>query len=184
MRIATFARCAALLACTCASPASAQAPDNPLSAHARFMYSGIKLWLLGAAEKMPAEYYSFEPTEEVRTFGQMIGHVADGQYRFCSIVIGEKNPTPNIEATKTGKTDLIAALKAAFVYCDRAYDGLTDATATDMLKVGPGMPKLGVLTVNNLHSTLHYGNLITYLRLKHIVPPSSDPAYLPQPPKK
>ena len=173
-----------ILAGVLLAPAGALAQDNPLSSHARYMYSGLKLFLIGAAEKMPEEHYGFKPTPEVRSFGQVLGHAADAQYRFCSIALGEKNPAPNIEQTRTSKADLMAALKEAVAYCDRAYNGLTDAAATEMLKLGPGMPKLGVLTVNSLHTTLHYGNLVTYMRMKNVVPPSSDPAYMPPPPKK
>jgi uncharacterized damage-inducible protein DinB len=160
-----------------AAPAAAQTQDNPLSSHNRMMYYGLKVWLVAAAEKMPEAHFGFKPTPDVRSFGQLIGHVADGQYRFCSLALAEKNPGLNIEKTQSTKADLIGALKDALSYCDRAYDGMTDATASEMIKVGPGMPKLGVLTVNNLHSTLHYGNIVTYLRLKNVVPPSSDPVF-------
>jgi uncharacterized damage-inducible protein DinB len=130
---------------------------------------------------VPEENYSFKPTEVVRRFGQIAGHVADAQYIFCSVALGEKNPTPNIEKTKTSKADLIAALKDAFAYCDKAYDSMTDASATQTVKfIGGDTPKLGVLSANNLHTTEHYGNLITYMRMKNIVPPTSDPEFMQQ----
>lgn len=184
MSAASLRRPALLLAALLALAAPAAAQDNPLSTHNRYMYSGLKLWVVTAAEKMPEEHYGFRPAPDVRSFGELIGHAADGQYRFCSLVLGEKNPALNIEKTKTSKADLVAALKAAASYCDRAYDAMTDASGVEILPMGGGMPKLGVLTVNNLHTSLHYGNLITYLRMKGVVPPSSDPAYLPQPPKR
>ncbi len=100
---------------------------------------------------------------------------------FCSVVLGEKNPAPKVEKTKTSKADLIAALKESFAYCDRAYDGMTDATAPQMVKMmGRDMPKLGVLNVNNTHTTEHYGNLVTYLRMNNVVPPTSDPDFMQQ----
>jgi uncharacterized damage-inducible protein DinB len=133
---------------------------------------------------MPEENYSFKPTDAVRNFGQIIGHVADAQYMFCSIALGDKNPAPKIEQTKTSKADLIAALKDAFAYCDKAYDGMTDASATQMVPLfGGDTPKLGVLTVNNVHTIEHYGNLVTYLRMKNIVPPTSEPGFMAQPKK-
>jgi uncharacterized damage-inducible protein DinB len=162
------------------------APDNPLSAWNKKAYGRVKDILLRSAEKVPEENYNFKPTDAVRSFGQIIGHLADAQYLFCSIELGEKNPAPKIEQSKTSKADLIAALKDAFVYCDKAYDGMTDASATQMVKLfGNDAPKLAVLTVNNMHNMEHYGNLVTYMRLKNIVPPSSEPR--PQPeaqPKK
>ncbi len=164
--------------------AAAPSPDNPLSTFNKHVYGHVKDILLRSAEKMPEENYSFRPTDTVRTFGQIVGHVADAQYLFCSIALGEKNPAPKVEQTKTSKADLIAALKEAFGYCDKSYDGMTDASATQMVKLfGSDAPKLGVLTVNNMHNMEHYGNLVTYMRMKNIVPPSSEPASQPQPKK-
>jgi len=158
--------------------------DNPFSAYNKVVYGGVKTILLRSAEKMPEENYNFKPTDAVRSFSQVVGHVADAQYLFCSIALGEKNPAPKIEQTKTSKADLIAALKDAFAYCDKAYDAMTDASATQMVKLfGGDTPKLGVLTVNNMHAVEHYGNLVTYMRLKNIVPPTSEPGFQPQPKK-
>jgi uncharacterized damage-inducible protein DinB len=173
----------AILLCLCllAPVGAAMAQGNPLSSHNRTIYAGIKGILLRSAEKMPAENYNFKPTDAVRSYGQILGHVADAQYLFCSIALGEKNPVPKIEQNKTSKADLIAALKDAFAYCDKAYDGMTDASATQMVTLfGDDAPKLGVLTVNNLHSVEHYGNLVTYMRMKNIVPPTSEPGFMPQ----
>ena len=166
-------------------PPAAASPDNPLTANTRMMYGVIsQRMLLAAAEKMPEEHYSFKPTDAVRSYGQIIGHVADLQYMHCSVVLGEKNPALKIEQTRTAKADLIAALRQAVAYCDKAYGGMTDALAVEMIGVsGREMPKLGMLTVNLTHSSLHYGNLVTYMRLKNIVPPSSEPDFM-KPPKK
>lgn len=156
-------------------------PANPFTAHTRFNYWGGKAVLLRTAEQVPEEYYSFRPTDAVRSFGQILGHVADAQYNFCSIARGEKNPTPNIEKTKTSKADLIAALHDAFAYCDKAYEGMTDSSGSEMVKLmGFDIPKLGALIANNQHVSEHYGNLVTYMRLKNIVPPSSDPVFMRQ----
>lgn len=153
---------------------------NALSAHNRMLYAGVKATLLRSAEKMPEESYNFKPTDAVRSYGQLIGHIAESQYFFCSAALGEKNPARKIEQTKTAKADLVTALKEAFAYCDRAYDGMTDATATQMVKLfGGDTPKFSVLNVNNVHSALHYGNLVTYMRMKNIVPPSSEPGAAP-----
>jgi uncharacterized damage-inducible protein DinB len=175
----------ASLICLLSPAAVTLAQDNPFSAHSRHMYLGVKTLLLRSAEKMPEENYGFKPTESVRTFGQILGHAADAQYLFCSVALGEKNPALKIEQTKTSKADLIAALKDAFAYCDKAYDGMTDASGRDTVKLfRQDMPKLGVLAVNTLHSTEHYGNLIVYLRMKNLVPPSSEPGFQVEPPKK
>jgi len=163
---------------------TAPSPDNLLSTFNKYAYGRLKDILLRSAEKMPEENYSFKPTDTVRSYRQIVGHVADAQYLFCSIALGEKNPAPKVEQTKTSKADLVAALKEAFAYCDKAYDGMTDASATQMVKLfGNDAPKLGVLTVNNMHSMEHYGNLVTYMRLKNIVPPTSEQAPAAQPKK-
>jgi uncharacterized damage-inducible protein DinB len=179
MRTLTLLICllAAVAVAVAQDKPAATAQDNPLSAYNKVVYSGVKGILLRSAEKMPEENYSFKPTDAVRSFGQILGHVADSQYGFCSVVLGEKNPAPKIEQTKTSKADLIAALKDAFAYCDKAYDGMTDASGTQMVKFfgGNDAPKMGVLTVNSMHTVEHYGNLVTYLRMKNIVPPTSEP---------
>lgn len=172
----------ALVVCFLASAAVALAQENPLSTFNRGVYAGLKGILLLSVEKMPEESYSFKPTDSVRSYGQILGHVADSQYLFCSLVLGEKNPAPKIEQTKTSKADLTAALKDAFAYCDRAYDGMTDASATQVVTLfGGDTPKLGALSVNHMHTLLHYGNLITYMRMKNIVPPTSEPEFMPRP---
>jgi uncharacterized damage-inducible protein DinB len=170
-----------LLICLLAPAAVAMADGNPISAHTKGVYGGLKKILLRAAEKVPQEDYNFKPTEAVRSYGQIIGHLADSQYNFCSVALGEKAPALNIEKTKTSKADLIAALKDSFTYCDKAYDGMTDASGSQMVKfMGGDTPKLGVLMINGMHSTEHYGNLVTYMRLKNIVPPTSDPEFMKQ----
>src|SRR5713101_4708447 len=168
-----------------APAAVAFSQDNPFSAYNKVVYGGVKTILLRSAEKMPEENYNFKPTDAVRSFSQVVGHLADAQYLFCSIALGEKNPAPNIEHTKTSKGDLIAALNTAFAYCDKAYDGMTDATAVQTIKLfGNDAPRLSALTVNNMHDLEHYGNLATYMRMKNIVPPSSEQQQAPAQPAK
>lgn len=167
-----------LLICVCLLvPMVAWSQENPLSTFTKRVYGFQKGILIRSAEKMPEENYSFKPADSVRSYGQLIGHLADGQYEFCSVALGEKNPEPNVEKTKTSKADLIAALKTAFAYCDKAYDGMTDAAGSQLVKMfGNESPKLGVLNFNNVHNWEHYGNLVTYMRIKGIVPPSSEQA--------
>lgn len=166
-------------------PAAAAPTANPLSAHQKAIYRGVKAMLLRSAEKMPEESYGFRPTEAVRTFGQIVGHAADAQYLFCSRALGEKGPAPKIEQTRTSKAELVAALKEAIAYCDKAYDGMTDAAATETIKfMGGDAPRIAALNVNSLHSVEHYGNLVVYLRMKNLVPPSSEPGFMEEMRKK
>ena len=181
-----FHLCAPLVALTLASATAALAqppaappaapPANPLSAGEKTVYAYASGMVIRSAEKMPEENYGFKATPDVRSFGQLIGHVADAQYMFCSTVLGEKAPALAIEKNKTAKADLVQALKDAVTYCNKAYDGMTDASASQTVKFfGGDQAKLTVLSFNNVHTTEHYGNIITYLRLKGIVPPSSEP---------
>jgi len=166
-----------LLILYCASLAIVQAQDfTSVAGGTKAYYSQVKNNILRSAEKMPEVNYSFKPTPEVRSFGQLVGHVADATYTFCSAVLGEKAPVSGIEKGKSGKADLTAALKGAFGYCDKVYDGFTDASAGDTVKFfGGERSKLNVLEFNTMHDWEHYGNMVTYLRLKGIVPPSSEP---------
>lgn len=149
--------------------------SDPLSGGIKGIYNITKNNVARAAEKMPEENYAFQPTPEVRSFGQIIGHVADAQYLFCSATMGETNPAPGIEKSKTTKADLVKALNDAFTYCDKAYNAMTDAHAADMVKFfGRDQTKLAVLAFNSAHNMEHYGNLVTYMRIKGLVPPTSE----------
>ena len=155
-----------------AAGACALQAQNPLSTELKGGYTGIKNNLLKMAEKMPEENYSFKPTPDIRTFGQLVGHIADSQMRGCSAINGE--PKQAGAASKTSKADLEAALKASFDECDKAYDSLTDDSAAKMIKLGQReSTKLGALARNVIHDNEEYGYMSVYLRLKGIVPPSS-----------
>jgi uncharacterized damage-inducible protein DinB len=174
-----------ILLCLLALPAFSQekqSSDNPFSTINKRGYERTKGILLRSAEKMPEENYSFKPVDTVRTYGQIIGHLADAQYLFCSTASGAKNPDLKIEKTKTSKADLVAALKDGFAYCDKVYDAMTDAAATQTVKFfGNDVPKFAVLSVNIGHNMEHYGNLVTYMRIKGIVPPTSEQGQTPAP---
>lgn len=159
--------------------AAALAQESPITTHQKHVFGGLKKIVLRSAEIVPEEHYAFKPAESVRTFGQIVGHIADAQYFMCSSVLGRKNPSLKIEQTMTTKAELIAALKEAFAYCDQAYEGLTDVSGAVLVKsMGGEKPKLGILTINIAHATEHYGNLVTYMRMKNIVPPTSEPAFM------
>jgi uncharacterized damage-inducible protein DinB len=166
----------AIVLSLCATCSLAQSSDNPISAAVKAQYTNAKTNLLKAAEKMPEESYAFRPVDDVRTFGQIVAHVANANYMFCSAALGEQSPnTENIEKTKTAKADLVQALTASFEYCDKAYNSLTDVTAAEKVKVFRGeQARIGALTLNNMHDYEHYGNIVTYMRMKNIVPPSSE----------
>jgi uncharacterized damage-inducible protein DinB len=151
------------------------APSNPITASEKGFYTLVSGDVIAAAEKMPEQNYSFKPTPEVRSFGQLVGHVADAQYGFCSTATGEPNPMKDIEKTKTSKADLVTALKDAVAYCNKAFAGMTDAQGSQTVKMMHyDVARLTVLSVNTAHTDEHYGNMVTYLRIKGIIPPSSE----------
>jgi len=160
-----------------ATPAAAQSTTPGAVATASAVWSSTIAYIIKSAEQMPEASYSFRPTPEVRTFGQLIGHVAGAQYVYCSAALNDKPASEgDIEKTKTSKADLIAAIKASTDYCRRAY-GQPDAAAQGMTKVfGEDHTRLYALFGNASHDAEHYGNIVTYLRINKMVPPSSQPA--------
>jgi hypothetical protein len=153
----------------------AQGRGGPISMAADLnqKYNGIKNNLLKAAEDMPEDGYSLQPTKEQRTFGAWVAHVADAQAGACSGVAGARK---NIgAASKTSKADLIAALKESFDICDPVYSGTTDANMMEMVpSFGGQMPRASALYGNIIHSNECYGEMAVYLRMKSIVPPSTS----------
>jgi len=160
------------------TPGPAQAtpiPANPISVSQKKMYTMLSSVVVAAAEKMPEESYSFKPTPDIRSFGQLVGHLADSQYYFCSSVEGGTSPGGGAEKSKTSKADLVTALKEAIAYCSKTYAGMTDAKGSEMTKMmNMDFAKLTVLSANTAHDYEHYGNMVTYMRLKGIVPPTSE----------
>ena len=163
-----------------ALPASAQQavtanPSLGVGA-AKGMWQAMTNYIAAAAEQMPEKDYAFRPTHDVRTFGQMIGHVAGAQAMICAAALGEKGSGEDIEKTATTKAALIAALKTTTQYCQRAYGQTDAAVAGSTTLFGGPMIRLNALVLNAAHNAEHYGNLVTYLRIRGMTPPSSQPA--------
>jgi uncharacterized damage-inducible protein DinB len=151
-------------------------PANPLMATSKAVFNISKGDVMGSVDKIPEDMWSYQPTKDVRTVGQLFAHIADGQYEFCGVASEGQPVDKNIEKTAKTRVEIVAALKEAFAYCDRAYTGLTDARAAETVKFfGMTITRLGALDFNTAHNMEHYGNLVTYMRLKGIVPPSSTP---------
>jgi uncharacterized damage-inducible protein DinB len=164
-----------LFAAAALASTAAMAQD-PISGGSKMLFGMIKGNLVKAAEKMPEENYSFQPTKDVRTFAQLIGHVADANIMFCSAAKGETKPTAVEKGAATaGKAALVASLKDAIAYCDGVYNAMTDKDGAATAKFfGRDMGKLTILNFNVAHDNEHYGNIVTYMRLKGLVPPSSE----------
>jgi uncharacterized damage-inducible protein DinB len=157
------------------SPATA----NPVAAGIRTAWEGAKRNLTRSAELMPEKDYGFRPVDTVRTFGQILAHVAGANYVFCSAAKGEKSPHAEaaFEKTATTRAQIIKALNDSIAYCDGAYAALDDKRAGETVDLAFGMGKGAralPLMQNTGHLQEHYGNLVTYFRIKGMVPPSSS----------
>ena len=153
-------------------------PVKVIADSSAVMFRSPRSFILRAAEKMPEEHYKFQPTPEVRTFAQLLGHIADGYTLVCASALGEPLPADirQNEKTKTTKVELIAALTKTSEYCDGAHAQLSGPKGAEMMDwFGTKHPRVSVLFFNSSHAWEHYGNVVTYLRLKGIVPPSSEP---------
>jgi uncharacterized damage-inducible protein DinB len=149
---------------------------NPLTASAKAIYGISKGDILGSVKIIPEDLWSFQPTPDVRTVGQLFAHIADGQYEFCGVASEGKPVMKGVEKTAKTKAEIVSALNEAFAYCDAAFAGMTDAKAPEMVNFGGfKITRLSALDFDTAHNMEHYGNLVTYMRLKNIVPPSSAP---------
>ena len=149
---------------------SAAAGANPYTSNVRAQAEQVRTLILRTAEKVPEELYAFKATPDVRSLGGLLGHIADAHVLLCGIADGGK-PVFN-------PVELVAALKESFAACDKVFAATTDANgSTPVTMFGQPQSRLGVLAFNNSHTWEHYGNLVTYMRLKNIVPPSSKPGH-------
>jgi uncharacterized damage-inducible protein DinB len=149
---------------------------NPLIATSKAIFNISKRDVMGSVETIPEDLWSFQPTKDVRTVAQLFAHIADGQYEFCGAAIEGKPVDKGVEKTAKGKAEIVKALNEAFAYCESAYTDLTDSKAAETVKFfGMTATRLGIMDFNVAHNMEHYGNLVTYMRLKGIVPPSSAP---------
>jgi len=156
-------------------------PNNPFSSVLKVSWERTKKLLTASAEEMPAADYPFKPTPDVRSFGQLIGHVADANRMFCSLASKEpkkaaKDGEKDSAEKLTNKADLQKSLAESIAYCDKVYAAITDKElgSTMVQMFGQTMPAFAPLQVHLAHGMEHYGNIVTYLRLKKLVPPSSQ----------
>ena len=180
--LALLASAALALGVTAASAqtAPAAAPSDPgnmtrFSRAIKARYDSIKRDIVEAADAVPESEYSFKPTPQVRSFGEIIGHIADAQNFFCGVA-GGSNPeyADTIEKSRTSKADLVKALKESVAACDAVYGATTPANVLGLEKLGKGDALRGMFLLDNVsHDNEHYGNIVTYMRLKGRVPPST-----------
>ena len=168
-----------LVAASAMMTVSAQGPTNPASDAVRAGWNAAKANILASAKTMPDSKYSFKPVDTVRTYGAILAHVAGANYEFCAGAKGERAPyaEDHFEKNATAAAEIVKALQDSMAYCDAIYAELTDANAGEGRTVfGGKRSRIAALMSNTNHHTEHYGNLVTYLRINGLVPPSSQPS--------
>jgi uncharacterized damage-inducible protein DinB len=182
MTVAALVLCAAvtIAARTPGKDARAADPDPSAVAGVRELWQTSRDYIVAAAEQVPESEYAYRPTPDVRTLGQLFAHVAGSQRMLCAMALGEKNAAGAAGATKA---EIVAALRASNDDCARAY-ATSDAAAmrlappSDSISaalLGTSHTRFYVLAMNAWHDSEHYGNIVTYMRLRGMVPPSSQP---------
>lgn len=159
-----------VLATTAAAQAAAPSPAN----EARLLWKSIIVNIDKTADELSEKMYAYRPTPEVRTAGELIAHVAGSQRMFCAMALGEKVPDEaDVEKSAKTKAAIVAALKESNTYCEKAYAQRDDNLKAPVDVFGEQHPRFYALLMNASHDGEHYGNLVTYMRLNKIVPPSS-----------
>jgi hypothetical protein len=153
---------------------------NPITQSLREAWAQAKTNVRKSADVMPEAKYTFKPVDSVRGYGAILAHLAGASYEFCAAAMNAKAPYAEdaFEKTATTKAAIVKALDGAIAYCDQIYQGLDDAKAAQIVNGafgGPKGPRASVLIGNTGHFQEHYGNLVTYLRINGLVPPSSAP---------
>ncbi len=151
------------------------AAQNPMVQSLQGLFDVTKQNIMATAEMLDDDVYAFRPTDEVRSTGEILAHIANAQFAFCSAAAGEASPNgENFEETRTTKSRIIDALEAGFAYCEGVFAKTTDAQAGGSANLFGGSNTVaGILAFNSAHNYEHYGNLVTYMRINGIVPPSS-----------
>jgi uncharacterized damage-inducible protein DinB len=172
---------ARVLICSCfivlISPLPAAAQSKAVAEALKRVHDGVARNVVEAAEKMPEAEYSFQATKDVRTFAGFVGHLANANFSYCSRAKGEANPNKEDFEKVTAKAKLVAGIKAAVSYCEAVYAAQTDAMLAEMIPAGQQQSARGFFLIQNAsHNNEHYGNLVTYMRLKGHVPPSTERA--------
>lgn len=169
-------RIAFALSVLCVVPAAASAQTGAdTRAGITSIYEVVKGYLTKAAEQTAEEHYAFKPTADVRSLGQLFGHVANANYMICSLAVGEKSPATSNAEQLTSKADIQKALAGSFAYCDTAWTKIAGDKGSEPVELfGMKHTRASALALNAAHDWEHYGNIVTYLRLKGLVPPSSQ----------
>jgi DinB superfamily len=168
---------AALILLLLGSSALSQQNKNPVSTVLRDALPGRQRNTVAAIEEMPAEKFSYKPTPEQMTFGELAAHITQGNYFFCSNVGDIPRPKDEVELKGTeGKDKLLAAVKASFEFCTTALAKTDDSKLGDNIEWFDHKPRPRAAAFLALASSWadHYGIAAMYLRLNGLTPPSAQ----------
>ena len=165
----------------------AQTPPQPppplpgLVTEVKNIYTTIQTNIVKSAEQFPADKLTWQPTPAVRSWARLIGHITDDNNVSCWALAGETQAPPRVDpldtqespANKLSKDDLVNGLKASVERCNKAFAAVTEANMAERNGANGRRSKIGALVYNTSHTNEHYGNIVTYMRLNNLVPPSS-----------
>ena len=173
LRTTAFATVLTALGLLVAQPAAAQDSGGPLASTMASFFERASNLLVATAEQVPEENYSYQPTEEVMTFGEMVGHVISHNFRLCAEGGGVEPPAA-ADREATTKAELVEKLQASVDFCVPIYQEAGANLSESASAMGSDTDRAGALVFNLTHSWQHYGNFITYVRSLGMVPPSSQ----------
>lgn len=158
----------------CAPPATPASTDGAVVGSVTPRFNDLGGWLVSTVEQVPDSLYGYKPNPSVRSMSEILGHVANAHYLFCSGALGTPQPEHADFEKSADKATLVEGMKASVAYCNSAYE-MTDAKAMEQTQFfGSTMTRLAVLVWNATHDGEHYGNLVVYMRANGMVSPSSQ----------
>lgn len=166
-----------------APPTPGQPPLPGVVAEVKTMYTNVHNFITKAVEQFPADKLSWQPTPAVRSWARLIGHITDDNNGACYLLAGETTRPVRADApdgqdspaSKLSKDDLLKGYKESVERCTKAFAAVTEANMAERSGPTGTRSKLGILMYNTSHTNEHYGNIVTYMRLNNMVPPSSAP---------
>ena len=164
-------------------PGQPPPPLPGLVTEVKTMYTNVHNFITRSVEQFPAEKLAWQPTPAVRTWARLIGHITDDNNGACYLLAGETTRPARVDApdgqespaSKLSKDDLLKGYKESVERCNKAFAAVTEANMAERNGPTGGRSKIGTLMYNTSHTNEHYGNIVTYMRLNGMVPPSSAP---------
>jgi len=170
------------------TPPAQQPPQPPpplpgLVTEVKTIYTNIHNFITKSVEQFPADKLTWQPTPAVRSWARLVGHITDYNNGACYLLAGETTRPARVDtadtqesaANKLSKDDLLKGYTESVERCNKAFAAVTEANMAERAGPTSARSKIGALIYNTSHTNEHYGNIVTYMRLNNLVPPSSAP---------